>query len=127
MKIFSLGLLLLVLASGGLFAETLERVAIDAEILLGQQQDRSADNHMFLESSILVSYENRIALNNYRTRFNSYSSRILNLRHQISVALSAREPRVDTVTSLRRQLEGLVGEHDALLAEFRQWVSNLPQ
>ena len=127
MRIISLGLILLVLASAGIFAETQQRVALDAEVLLGQQEDRSADNHLFLETSILLSYENRIMLNNYRTRFNSYSSRILTLRHQISNALSAREPRVDTVTSLRRQLESLVSEHDALLREFRQWVSNLPR
>ena len=127
MRIFSLALLLLILVSGGVFAESQQRVALDAGVLLGQQEDRSADNHLFLESSILVSYENRITLNNYRTRFNSYSSRILTLRHQISNALSAREPRVETVSSLRRQLESLVAEHDALLNEFRQWVSNLPQ
>ena len=125
MKILTLGLLLFVLAAGGLFAETSLRIATDAENLLGIQEDRSASNHLFLETSLLLKYENRVKLNDYRVRFNAISARILALRNQVTNALQAREPRIDRISNLRGQLESLIGEHDALLSEFRQWVSTL--
>ena len=124
MKIITLGLLLFLAASGA-FAETSQRVAIDAELLLGQQTDRSAEYQLFLETSILANYENRIKLNEYRTKFNALSGRIYILRNQITVALNVREPRIETVSSLRQQLQNLINEHDTLLDEFRTWVATL--
>ena len=127
MKILSLGILLLVLASGGIFAESNQRVATDAEILLGQQVDWSESNRLFLELSIMASYENRIILNDYRTRFNAIGYRIVSVRHSLTNALNVREPRMETVNGLRRQLQSLVNEHDNLIDDFRQWVENLPR
>ena len=127
MKILSLGILLLVLATGSVFAESNQRVATDAEILLGQQVDWAESNRLFLELSIMASYENRIILNDYRTRFNAIGYRVVNVRHQLTNALNVREPRMETVNGLRRQLQSLVIEHDNLIDEFRQWVENLPR
>ena len=125
MKIFSLGLLIFIFAAGICFGETPERVSRDAEVLLGQQTDRSRDNHLFMETYILTNFENRVILNDYRTRFNAITARITSLRHQIVVALGYREPRITMIAGLRNQLEGLIEEHDALLEDFRQWVSSL--
>ena len=124
MKIITLGVLL-VLAAGGVFAETPQRVATDAEILLGIQQDFSAENRLFLESSILLNHENRIKLNEYRSRFNAIQGRIHILKHQITTALSARDPRIEVISSLRQQLTNLVDEHERIVNEFREWVSTL--
>jgi hypothetical protein len=117
--------LLALLAAGVVFAETPQRVATDAEILLGREQDRSASNHLFLEESVLGSFENRIKLNEYRTRFNAISGRIYVVKNQITVALNVREPNIGTVTNLRQQLTNLVNEHDQLITEFRQWTTSL--
>ena len=117
--------LLVLLSAGGVFADSPRRVAIDAEFLLGAQQDRSVDNHLFLEETVLGNYENRIRLNEYRVRFNAISGRIFQLRHRITVAMRVRDPSIATVTGLREQLQSLVQEHDNLLNEFRQWVGTL--
>ena len=125
MKVLSLVLLIFIFAAGIGFAETSERVYRDADVLLGQQTDRSRDNHLFMETYILTNYENRMRLNDFRTRFNAVTARITNVRHQIVVAISYREPRVTMIAGLRNQLEQLINEHDAILDEFRQWVSTL--
>ena len=125
MKIFSITLLLFVLAGAVVFGETQQRVTTDAEILLGIQEDRAADNRLFLDSSVLMSYENRIILNNYRVRFNAVTGRIQIVRHQITNALQAREPSIDRVNSLRDQMQNLVNEHESLLNDFRQWISSI--
>ena len=118
-------LFLVLVAAGGLFAETDQQVSTDANILLGQQQDGSADNHLFMETSVLVSRENRIKLNDYRAKFSALSGRIYRLKNQISVNLNVREPNVVALASMRTQLQGLIDEHDRLITEFRQWVSSL--
>ena len=125
MKGICIGVLLFVLLTGAVFAETNQKVATDAEILLGQQEDRSAANHLFMDSSILVSRENRIKLNEYRSRFNAIAGRIYVLRNRISASLNAREADIKELSTLRQQLEGLIGEHDNLIAEFKQWISSI--
>ena len=125
MKIFSITLLLFVLAGAVVFGETPQRVATDAEILLGIQEDRAADNRIFLESSVMMSYQNRIILNNYRVRFNAITGRIQIIRHQITNALQSREPSIDRVNSLRDQMQNMVNEHEQILNEFRQWLSSI--
>ena len=125
MKVLSLALLVLVLAAGGVYAETASRVLLDAEILLGQQQDRSAENRLFMETSILVNHENRIRLNDYRSRFNNINSRINIVKNQINTAINVRVPRIEEISFLRQQLQGLMDEHNRLINDFRQWVSSL--
>ena len=127
-KTLMFGILLFGFVVAGAFSnESPLRVATDAELLLGQELDRAADHRLFMESSVLESHENRITLNNYRTRFNAISGRIISIRHQINNALGVREPRVETISTLRRQLQVLMDEHDALIDEFRQWTSGLQQ
>jgi hypothetical protein len=125
MRGICIGLLLVLVAAGGAFAETAEKVASDADILLGVQQDRSAANHLFMEDSVLMSYENRIKLNDYRTKFNALGGRIYVLKNQITTALNAREPNVTSVTNLRQQLQSLIDQHDSLINEFKQWTTSL--
>ena len=124
MKNLCIGLMLLLIA-GAVFAETPQQVSTDANLLLGQQEDGSAANHLFMETSVIVSHENRIRLNDYRSKFNSLSGRIYRLKHQISVNLNVREPNVIALAGMRTQLQGLIDEHDRLITEFRQWVSSL--
>jgi hypothetical protein len=124
MKKLCIGLVLVFIAVAA-FAETPQQVATDANVLLQQQQDRSAANHLFMETSVTVSRENRIKLNDYRIRFNAISGRIATVKNQISVGLNVREPNIIALTSLRQQLQGLIDEHDALITEYRQWVSSI--
>jgi hypothetical protein len=63
MKGVCIAVLLAVIVAGGVFAETPQKVATDAEILLGIEQDKSAANHLFFEESVMGSFENRIKLN----------------------------------------------------------------
>ena len=125
MKRVSIVLALMLLVAGGLFAETPQQVSTDANALLGQQQDLAADNRLFMETSVTVSRENRIKLNDYRTRFNAINGRIYRLRNQISVNLNVREPNVGMLTTLRQQLQALIDEQDKLITEYRQWVSSI--
>ena len=125
MKSICFGVLLLVLLTGAVFAETNQKVATDAEILLGQQEDRSAANHLFMDSSVLVSRENRIKLNEYRSKFNAIAARIYLVRNRISTSLNARDTDIAQLSALRQQLEGLIGEHDNLISEFKQWISSI--
>jgi len=125
MKRVSIVLVLILLAVGGLFAETPQQVSTDANVLLGQQQDLAADNRLFMETSVIVSRENRIKLNDYRTKFNAISGRIYRLKNQISVNLNVREPNVIALASMRQQLQGLIDEHDRLITEYRQWVTSI--
>ena len=116
---------LFVLAAGFIFAETAQHVSRDADILLAEQEDRSANNRLFMETSIIENHENRIRLNDYRSRFNAMNGRIAQLRTQISTAWNVREPDVTAIASMRTRLQALISEHDALVAEFRQWTSTL--
>ena len=125
MKRVSIVLVLTLLVAGGLFAETPLQVSTDANVLLSQQQDLSAENHLFMDTSVIVSQENRIKLNDYRTRFNAISGRIFRLKNQISVNLSVREPNVVLLASQRTQLQALIDEHDKLVADFKQWASSI--
>jgi len=118
-------LVLVLLAAGGLFAETPQQVATDATALLGRQQDFSTDNHLFMETSVLESRENRIKLNDYRVKFNAITARIYRVKNQISTNLSVREPNVAALAAMRTQLQSLIDEHDKLIAEYKQWVSSL--
>jgi hypothetical protein len=127
MKRASIVLVLILLAAGGLFAETPQQVSTDANALLGQQKDLSADNHLFMQTSVIVSQENRIKLNDYRTKFNAISGRIYKMKNQISVNLNVREPNVIMLATLRTQLQAMIDEHDKLVTDFQQWVSSIPQ
>ena len=124
MKGICIGLLFALLA-GGVFAETPQKVASDAGILLEQQQEKSAENHQFMEESVLVSRENRYKLNDYRSKFRTLSGQIYVVKNKISAAIDLREPDIAMLTSLREQLQGLIDDHDKLIGEFRQWVSTL--
>ena len=117
--------LLFVLAAGFIFAETAQHVARDADILLAQQEDRGANNRLFMETSIVTDHANRIRLNDYRSRFTALNGRIHQLRNQISVAWNVREPNVRAIETMRTQLQGLIDEHDRLTTELRQWVGTL--
>ena len=118
-----------VLLAGAVFAneESPERVATDAQTLLKQQEDKSAANHDFMTSSVLMSRENRIKLNQYRSKFSDISGRIYVLKNRISVGLKANDPKVDEVAAMRERLQGLIEEHDSLVNEYKQWVSSLPK
>ena len=127
MKGICIGVLFFVLLAGAVFAETPQKVVTDAEILLGQQQDRSTSNHIFLDTGLLTSRENRIKLNEYRQRFNAISGRIYVLRNRLTSSMSAREPNINELQAMRQQMEGLVKEHDDLIGEFRSWISSIQQ
>ena len=129
MKGICIAVVLVLLATGAVFAneESPERVATDAQTLLKQQEDKSAANHDFMNSSVLMSRENRIKLNQYRAQFSEISGRIYVLKNRISVGLKAHEPKVDEVAVMRDRLQGLIDEHDKLINEYKQWVASLPK
>ena len=123
-KIFAV-LILATLVAGVSFAQSQDKVTSSANFLLDQQQDKSKENHLFIDQSVIVSFENRMKLNEYRAKFNSYNGRIYVLKNQIMNGINSYSPDVVTLAVQRQQLQELVDEHDKLIAEFRQWVSSL--
>jgi uncharacterized coiled-coil DUF342 family protein len=125
MKSLFFVVLLALITAGNIFAESPQKVTADAENFLTQQQERSASNHLFMEETAIVSHENRNKLNDYRSRFNNLNGRITVLKNQINVALKAREPDLNAISIHRKQLQGLIDEHDKLISEFNGWASTI--
>ena len=121
-------MVLLALVAATIFAlETAEKTAADAKTFLSREEEKSAANHHFLDENVFGSHENRVKLNEYRSKFNAIDARIYVLKNQISVALKASDPDMQAISTKRQQLQAHVDEHDKLLAEYKQWVSTLKQ
>ena len=126
MKKLYIVLLLVLITAAGVFAyEKPEKVNADAQTFLEKEQAKSDANHLFLDENVFENFENRQKLNDYRSKFGNIDAKIYVLKNQISVALKSRTPDMDLVSAKRKQLESQVDEHDKLLSEYKQWVSNL--
>ena len=113
------------IAISGVFAQTNQKVAAEAETFLQTQQDKSAANHQFLDDNVLANQENRLKQDEYRKQFNDINGRIYVLKNQITVAMKSRTPDMQSISTKRKQLENQVEQHDKLLDEYKQWVASL--
>ena len=118
-------LIILILACGFAFAETKEKVVSNSESLLMTQQDKNDEYHAFLDGNAFANHENRQKLNEYRRRFQDITGKIHVLRGQMRTEMSSRSPNLNALSIQRSRLETLVGEHDDLLEEFKQWVDSI--
>jgi len=124
-KLYILVLLALLVAAGIFAEETAEKVSADAKTFLETQEGKSAANHQYLDENQFQSFEDRIKLNEYRSRFSAIDGRIYLLKNQISAGQKTRDPDMQALNTKRQQLETQIEEHDKLLDEYRQWVSSL--
>ena len=126
MKKLVITIFLLSIAATVIFTqESSEKILTDANALLRSLEAKSEEYHLFLGIDAFQNVENRVILNEYRTKFSSMNAKMYNLRNRISIAQRSRDPDIESIKQQRQELQSQVDEYDGLLSDFKQWVSRL--
>ena len=99
----------------------------ESSFFVNLQTDRNADYHNFLNRVGIDDIQARLKFDQYKNKLYNLNERIYSYKDQISRISNSRKTtaNLNQLGYLKERMEALVGEHDKLLAEIKQWADSL--